>query len=144
MRIVLTTDGSSEPNPGKTRIGAVLQDTQGTVIGLVSEPSGYGTSNTAEYTAILRGLQECARHGATHVTVYTDSQLVCHQLEGVFNVKNTRLKGLHKNVLSTSKRFTRVRFRWHSREEGMGPAADSLAKGGKAAAEVYEQLAETS
>jgi ribonuclease HI len=141
MQIILTTDGSSEPNPGRTRIGAVLETPDGEVLGLVSEPSGYGTSNTAEYTAVLRGLQECQRHSATRVTVYTDSQLVAQQLNGVYKVKNKRLRALHAQVLGAAGRFARVRFRWHSREDGRGPAADALAKGGKKAAEIYEQLA---
>lgn len=143
-RVVVTTDGMCTPNPGKTRIGVIVETGEGEILQLVSEDSGWGTSNTAEYSAIIRGLEVSARLRAQIVTVYTDSQLVERQLNGVYKVGNKTLRGYHTRAKKLESKFTRVRFRWHSREADRGPQADALAKGGKAAAEIYEQLAEPS
>jgi ribonuclease HI len=139
MRVVITTDGMAKPNPGKTRIGVIVEnDTE--VLSLISEYSGFGTSNTAEYSAVLRGLKEAKSLGATIAICYTDSQLVERQLNGVYRVSDKRLRVLHARIKDFEDAFTTVRYRWHSREAGRGPQADALAAGGEKAADVYREL----
>ena len=140
-RLVVTTDGMCSPNPGKMRIGVIVEADNGEILKLVSESAGWGTSNVSEYLAVARGLAECSQIGAKVVVVYTDSQLVERQLNGTYRVGNKALKRHHARIKDMEKRFSKVRYRWHSREADRGPQADALAKGGKAAAEVYEQLA---
>ena len=140
----MPTDGMCSPNPGRTRIGVIVESSDGEILKLVSEDTGWGTSNKAEYSAVLRGLIECARIGTRVVVVYTDSQLVERQLNGVYRVNNRDLRKLHAQIKRLEHPFTRVRYRWHSREADRGPQADALAKGGKAAAEIYEQLTRAS
>jgi len=109
--------------------GAVLQDEDDNVLTLLSKRLGYGTNNIAEYLAINMGLRESTRLGATHVTVYTDSQLCAKQLTGEYSVRNTRLRREVEAIQSLEKKFDRVRYRWRRRSEGLQPAADALASG---------------
>jgi ribonuclease HI len=64
------TDGGARPNPGPSSIGVVIvDDKQHTEL---SEFLGDGTNQTAELTAMLRGLQEVADRERT-VVIYSDS-----------------------------------------------------------------------
>jgi ribonuclease HI len=135
--VTITTDGSSPKNPGQTRIGAVLQDSEGHVLALISESSGRGTNNTAEYSAIIRGLSAALSLGATHATVYSDSQLCVKQITGEYKVRNEKLRVFVNQVKALVQDFTRVRFRWQRRSEGLQPDADKLAAGGDEAEAVF-------
>jgi ribonuclease HI len=57
-----------------------------------------GTHNTAEYLALQLGLEHARALGATHVTVYGDSQLVVRQVRGEYRVKHPGLRPLHAAV----------------------------------------------
>jgi ribonuclease HI len=64
------TDGGARPNPGPSSIGVVIVDGKQHLE--LSEFLGPGTNQTAELTAMLRGLQEVADRDRT-VVVYSDS-----------------------------------------------------------------------
>ena len=140
MHLIITTDGEANPTPGDTRIGVILENSEGTVISAISEDSGYGTNNTAEYKAILRGLEEAVAQGARTVTLYTDSQLADRQLRGVYKIKKPKLREIFSKIRTTEMKLDRVRYRWHCRDEGRGPQADALAKGGEAANTVLRKI----
>lgn len=108
---------------------------------MLSEDAGVGTNNVAEYRAILRGLEVAERLGASHATVYSDSQLCIKQLNGEYVVKNIRLRHWYDKIRRLEKRITRVRYRWQSREEGLQPDADALAAGGEEAQTVLLKYA---
>ena len=140
MRMIITTDGSATPNPGKTRIGVLVEDHDANILAAFSEDAGFGTSNTAEYKAIIRGLVYAKDSKATICVVYTDSQLCERQLNGIYGVNKETLVSLHAQVKSLEKFFTRVRYRWRSREEGRQPIADALAAGGSRALEALRSI----
>jgi ribonuclease HI len=64
------TDGGARPNPGPAAIGVVIDE--GGRHTELSEFLGQGTNQTAELTAMLRGLQEVPDRNRT-VVVYSDS-----------------------------------------------------------------------
>jgi len=140
MRVTVTTDGAAKPNPGYTRIGVIIEDSEAKVLSVISESTGFGTSNSAEYKAIIRGLEESASLNASIVVIYTDSQLCERQLNGSYKIANKRLKPLWGRIKKLESKFTKVRYRWHSRTEGRGPQADALAEGGEKAANTFEEL----
>jgi len=139
MRVVCHTDGSASPNPGPTRIGVLIEDSNGEPLMAISDSTGIGTSNTAEYKAILRALQESKKLGATKVTLYTDSQLCERQLNGIYSVSG-QLRELHEKVLEEAKGFEVARFRWIARTEGKQPLVDTLAEGGRKAFEILRSI----
>ncbi|OWZ04136.1 reverse transcriptase [Phytophthora megakarya] len=61
-------------------------------------PSSGETNNTAEYTALLLGVQSASHHGATSLAIEGDSHLVVAQVRGAFACRNQRLRQLRNRV----------------------------------------------
>jgi ribonuclease HI len=100
VRILIYTDGAARGNPGPAGAGAILRDSDGTVLAEIAEPLGHATNNVAEWTAVLLALEEARRLGATHVDLRMDSQLVARQISGVYRVKHPDLKPIHASVMA--------------------------------------------
>ena len=98
MEIRLFTDGAARGNPGPAGIGAVLVGPGGEELKTISEYIGEGTNNFAEYTALIRGLEEAERLGANRVAVFLDSELVARQLVGAYRVKSESLRPLYRQA----------------------------------------------
>ena len=98
MRVTLHCDGGSRGNPGPAAVGVVITDTEGEVIGEVSQAIGVATNNVAEYEAVIRGLARASELGATEVDLVGDSELVCKQITGEYKVKHPDMKPLHASV----------------------------------------------
>lgn len=62
------------------------------------------TKNNEEYyIALIEGLGKSREYGSNGIVVFTNSELVCNEMKGVYQVKKERLKPLHgeaKNVVS--------------------------------------------
>ena len=100
MRILIYTDGAARGNPGPAGAGAILRDSDGTVLAEIAEPLGHATNNVAEWTAVLLAVEEARRLGATHVDLRMDSQLVARQISGMYRVKHPDLKPIHASVMA--------------------------------------------
>ena len=127
-KLVIYTDGASKGNPGDAGIGVVIASEDGTVLKEIAEYVGTATNNFAEYTALIRGLEEAANLGATEVQISTDSQLMAFQLTGVYKVKSANLKPLHEEALALLRCFRRVSISHVVRE--LNKRADELANKG--------------
>jgi len=124
-RVIVNCDGAARGNPGPAGAGAVVVDEDGAVLAEVAEGLGETTNNVAEYTAVIRGLEEAQRLGASEVLLRSDSQLLINQLTGRYRVKAPHLQPLHKRVRDLMRAFTRVDLEHVPRERNT--AADSLA-----------------
>lgn len=125
MKLLLYFDGAAMPNPGVRGVGAVLKDPSGTIVKQISERlDGLGTNNEAEYTAIIRGMEEALKLGCTELKVFGDSQMAVRQLQGTYRVTKPNLRPLHKRVEELSKEFDRVEIDWIPREQNK--EADAL------------------
>lgn len=95
-RAKLYCDGASSGNPGDSGIGVLL------IIGdkeyKISEYIGTATNNIAEYTALLKGIEEAKRHGVKALDIYTDSELLTRQIKGQYKVKSENLLELYKRA----------------------------------------------
>ena len=119
-RFVVHTDGGARGNPGPAAIGVVIElekDGQTELLGEIGETIGVASNNVAEYRAIIRGLEEASRLGASSVTCWLDSQLVVEQLNGNYKVKSEDMKPLHARVQQLLPRFGLVTFRHVRREQ---------------------------
>ncbi len=124
-KLYLAVDGASKGNPGPAGIGVVIADETGEEILAIGENIGITTNNVAEYTALIRGLQECLDLGAESVLISTDSELLARQLEGVYKVKAPHLQPLYLEVRSLLGRFKEARVTHVGRE--LNKRADKLA-----------------
>lgn len=55
---------------------------------------GFGTSNTAEYLALINAVKYCSTHGITDVVIKGDSALVLNQVLGRWRTKKDSLQKL--------------------------------------------------
>jgi len=123
-KMILNTDGASRGNPGPAGAGAYLTLPDGTVMGAFKKFLGHATNNYAEYCALILGLDEAARVGATELEVRSDSELLVRQLTGRYKVKHPDMKQLVEIVRSKEKKFRRVFYLHIPREENL--IADKL------------------
>ncbi|MEM4165819.1 MAG: ribonuclease HI family protein [Candidatus Bilamarchaeaceae archaeon] len=84
-------DGACFGNPGPMGIGVVIYKNKHK-IKEISEYLGEGTNNIAEYSALIRALEEIKKFGESKALIRTDSQLLANQMSGLYKVKNHNLK----------------------------------------------------
>ena len=125
LRVTINCDGAARGNPGPAGAGAVVVGEDGAVLAEVAEGLGETTNNVAEYTAVIRGLEEAERLGARQVLLRSDSQLLINQLTGRYRVKAPHLQPLHRRVRDLMRAFDRVDLEHVPRERNT--AADALA-----------------
>jgi len=95
MKLFVNVDGAARGNPGPAAIGVTLKDEHRKLIATISECLGDTTNNQAEYRALISGLKRAISLGATQVQVYSDSELMVRQINGIYRVKKEELKLLH-------------------------------------------------
>lgn len=108
--LYLNTDGGSRGNPGPSAIAFVLKDSEGNLVKDGGDVLGTFTNNVAEYTALIRGLNEAFILGEDTVVCRLDSELVVKQLNGEYKVKDKDMAGLFRIVQETLKHFKAVKF----------------------------------
>ena len=86
---------------------------------------GHATNNVAEYRALIAGLDDAAKVGATEAAVYMDSKLVVEQMAGRWKVKHPDLAQLHAQARTLAAQFARISYAWVPRERNKH--ADRLA-----------------
>ena len=86
------------------------------------------TNNAAEYTALLRGLQEALLKGASEVEVRTDSELMAKQIAGLYKVKSPELEPLFSEAKRLLGKFDKAKVVHVRREQNA--LADKLANQG--------------
>lgn len=121
--IELYVDGASAGNPGKSGIGIFLKG-EGHHLKIAEqiEPTD---NHTAEFQALIRGLEEAAKRTTGIVSVRSDSQIVIQSVERQF-VKNPRFKKLLAAILQLAEQFDYFFIKWIPTAENR--AADALAK----------------
>lgn len=104
----------------------------------ISEVVSGGSSNEAEFFALLRGMEEAIRLGLRDVHFFSDSKIVVNRASRPRKKngkpyrrprgknKNERMDAYQDEVLELCKSFDSVKFTWIPREENM--RADLLSK----------------
>ena len=134
MKMTAFIDGAARGNPGPAGAGAFLSAS-----GSDQEPReffealGIATNNEAEYRALLLALDAARRAGATELVIFSDSELLVHQLNGRYRVKAANLKPLFAEALRRAKSFHSFSISHVRREANRD--ADRLANRGADASE---------
>jgi ribonuclease HI len=113
------TDGSSKN--GVAQGGVYFDDGTKFAVGF-----GHGTSNEAEYLAVLTAVQYCADNAVRDLHIYTDSLLVVNQVNGAWKVKHKHLRTLRNQIREYIPLFERFVLQYVPREENK--MADGLSK----------------
>jgi ribonuclease HI len=122
---VVLCDGGSRGNPGPSAIAAVLIGADGLQVATAVEAIGRATAATAEYRALLLGLELAAAHRADPVDVCSDSRLAIAAVTGRAPT-DPELGALVHDIRRSARYFERVHWRWHPRADN--EAADALVR----------------
>lgn len=118
-------DGAARGNPGEAGCGAVICDEKGQLLSELCRYLGQTTNNVAEYEALLMGLEEVLRLGGRRLRVQSDSQLLVRQLNGLYRVKDEKLRRLYPKALALLHQLEAYRIIHVMREDNR--LADRLA-----------------
>jgi len=105
-------DGSSKGNPGIAGAGFVIYDKHTNELFhdsfFVGEKK---TNNFAEYTGLIRGLEEASRQNIRKINVCGDSLLVINQMNGVYKVNSLNLLPLYEIAKNLEKKFDSISYK---------------------------------
>lgn len=121
-------DGASRGNPGAAAYAYVIVK-EGTVVKQNARYIGIATNNIAEYQAVIHALEDALASGMDQITLYSDSELVMKQLNGVYRVRTAHLKPLYQRVMQLADRFARISFQAVPRTHRYIAIADRLCNG---------------
>ncbi len=103
--LIAYVDGGSRGNPGESGFGVVLKKPSGEVLHRVRGYLGEGTNNTAEYRALIAGLESAIELGCQRLEVRSDSQLMVRQIKGIYKVTRPHLRALLAEAQTLIVRF---------------------------------------
>jgi tryptophan 2,3-dioxygenase len=124
VQVVVHVDGGARGNPGPAAAAAVVSTPDGRVLDEAAVTLGHATNNVAEYRGLLLGLERAKALGASEVEVVNDSELIAHQVDGTYKVRNADLRPLHEQAKQALAGFERWSIRPVPRAENA--AADAL------------------
>lgn len=98
-------DGSARGAPGTAGVGIHITDWRGKDLYKGGGWIGNATNNQAEYAAMLAGLLTVESLGYRFVQMYSDSETVVHQINGLYQLKSPNLFRLAGCVATQLRRF---------------------------------------
>ena len=97
--LIINTDGGARGNPGPAAVGVVIKTENDKIIKRISRNIGITTNNEAEYQALITALEYLAENSGNlslksvkTIKIFIDSSLIVNQVNGLFKVKNSRLR----------------------------------------------------
>ena len=97
-RLTIFTDGVARGNPGDGGFGVIIKGSDGNLLEEIGGYLGVTTNNFAEYSGLVAALKASLKYQPAHIEIYSDSQLVVRQLNGLYRVKSESLLPLHKEA----------------------------------------------
>lgn len=94
MKLKIFTDGGARGNPGPAAIGVVVKNDKDEVLAKFSRAIGVTTNNIAEYTGVINALEWVNKWKIETISFFLDSELIVSQLNGLFKVKNAKIREL--------------------------------------------------
>ena len=117
-------DGASRGNPGESGIGVLVIRPDGSRKE-IRDYIGRGTNNEAEYKALITALGHLLAEEISEAKIHTDSQLVASQMNGLWKVRNPKLRTLHSEAKKLVSSLSAIEIEYVPRENNS--EADALA-----------------
>jgi ribonuclease HI len=96
--LIIFCDGGARGNPGEAACAFVVKKPTGEIIHQASQSLGRATNNEAEYQGVITALKWLLLKQNQllnfKINFFLDSKLVVNQLNGLFKIKNARLREL--------------------------------------------------
>ena len=121
-------DGCSKKNPGKAGAGAVLYYNNEEIWAECIFVGSSETSNKAEYSGLLLGLEYITSKKIKNITIYGDSLLVIKQMNGEYKVNSDNIWDLHMLAKKLVNELDEIKFVHVKRE--LNKRADRLSNMG--------------
>lgn len=116
-KLIAYVDGAARGNPGEAGAGVVIKNPSEEVVEKLSQYLGKATNNMAEYKALLLALKRAGELGATTLQVYSDSELLVHQINGRYRVRAPHLQKLCQEAIRLIRGFHSVNISHVPREK---------------------------
>lgn len=118
-KLIIFTDGGARNNPGPAGIGVAIFDHENLnkPVATYKKYIGETTNNQAEYKAVVLGLEEAKKIGASQVEVRLDSELVCKQINGQYKLKNPDFQESFIKIFNLRQSFKKITFKHIPREQ---------------------------
>lgn len=97
MQLSVFCDGGARGNPGPAAIGFVVKGDSGRILKKRGKFIGRATNNVAEYQAVIKALtwlKSNIQPLTSNIKFFLDSRLVVNQLNGLFKIKDNKLRQL--------------------------------------------------
>ncbi|XP_071901097.1 uncharacterized protein [Coffea arabica] len=124
QRWTLHVDGSS--NSEGSGAGLLLENPQGEVCSYALRFDFAASNNETKYEAVIAGLQLARKLGASHILVYSDSQLVVCQILGEYEASEEVMHRYLSKVLQLATHFESFEIQRISRSQNR--RADALSQ----------------
>jgi ribonuclease HI len=98
-------DGGARGNPGPAAYGVVIRNGEGKILVELGEYLGIQTNNFAEYSGLLGALEYAQKQKLPGLKVFSDSELLVKQMQGLYKVKNPGLKELFDRARSLARQL---------------------------------------
>ena len=127
-RYTMFVDGAADLHSKTAGIGGVIYQDDVELFTFSKYLDG-ATNNEAEYESLIFGLESLQKLSITNVNIFSDSELVVKQINGLYKVKNDRMKNLHKKSILLLSKLENWSFNHVLRDKNK--VADSLASKGR-------------
>jgi len=128
MQLNVFCDGGARGNPGPAATGFLIKDQKGKILEKTGKFIGQTTNNVAEYQAVieaLKWLKDNFRLTISSYQFFLDSKLIVNQLNGLFKIKNGKLRELVVEIRQLEQRVGgNVSYQFIKREKNQ--EADQL------------------
>ena len=125
----LYVDGAADLHTKTAGIGGVFFNNKNEEVCSFSQYLDDATNNEAEYSALIKGLQQGIELKLININIFSDSELIVKQVNGDYKVKNDRMKKLHQKVLYLLEQYDNWVINHVMRDENT--IADRLSKEGR-------------
>ncbi|MFJ8235239.1 ribonuclease HI family protein [Ureibacillus sp. NPDC094379] len=116
-------DGASAGNPGPSGIGIFIKGEGHSL--KISEYIGETNNHVAEFTALIRALEEAKKLGTNLVSIRSDSKIVVASIDKQY-VKSEEYKPYLEQALKLAEEFSLFFIKWIP--DSQNKAADALAR----------------
>jgi ribonuclease HI len=116
QKLLINVDGASQGNPGEASIGILISDGDGNVVEEISRRIERTTNNIAEYKALIEAIKLAIEYSPERVIIFTDSQLMANQINGLYRVRKPHLEKLHREAESLLRKLPEWTIRFVDRE----------------------------
>jgi ribonuclease HI len=105
--LTINIDGAARGNPGPAAYAFVIT-MDGKLLNEEAGCLGTATNNVAEYSALVHALERVANLDCKRLLIKSDSELLVKQMNGIYRVKDPRLKNLYEQASRLLEQFLSV------------------------------------